>query len=103
MFFKSSQQPRKEAQRHPFLAKADKPWGQFGLKCHKFNSQAKTPVCPRGELLPFITHQHTKSSRRPIYNSKNMMNKLSSQIARDLHSEEMIDLMYDYVKMISFK
>lgn len=31
------------------------------------------------------------------------MNKLSSQIARGLHSEEMIDLMYDYVKMISFQ
>lgn len=34
-YFKSSCQPRKEAQPRPLLAKPDGPWGQFGLKCHE--------------------------------------------------------------------
>lgn len=110
---KSSWQPRKEAQHHPFLAKPDKPWGQFELKYHKFNRRAETRVCQenskphyhfykcqRGELLFFIRHQHTESIHRLIYNRNNMMNKLSSQISHGLHSEEMIDLMYENVEMM---
>lgn len=31
------------------------------------------------------------------------MNKLSTQISRGLHSEEMIDLMYENVEIIQFK